>query len=248
MASQILKIVAVNQNDLASVVGSKDAKFTRITLRHRLADEIGEMIEEDTGEALADILDEIVAGRLDRDHAFEYRRALELVATIVGKPGRGAIEFPGRGWQDLGPAWKQWGAPTVAKVWGGGWSRNPDSPWPWKRGSQVDWPVAYVIPRAHVPKVEAELASITIARVVKRGVPAGIARFSDEEHWPITEIARVIAPAARKAGVHRATVYRWMTNPEFSAAMRVVEMEIVTTLPVSGSRVSRNASDNAIRE
>ncbi len=198
MASQILKIVAVNQNDLASVVGSKDAKFTRITLRHRLADEIGEMIEEDTGEALADILDEIVAGRLDRDHAFEYRRALELVATIVGKPGRGAIEFPGRGWQDLGPAWKQWGAPTVAKVWGGGWSRNPDSPWPWKRGSQVDWPVAYVIPRAHVPKVEAELASITIARVVKRGVPAGIARFSDEEHWPITEIARVIAPAARK--------------------------------------------------
>lgn len=30
----------------------------------------------------------------------------------------------------------------------------------------------------------------------------------------------VIAPAARLAGVHRATVYRWMAEPAFAAAVR----------------------------
>ena len=30
-----------------------------------------------------------------------------------------------------------------------------------------------------------------------------------------------IAPAARLAGVHRATIYRWMVDPAFTDAMRV---------------------------
>ena len=34
-----------------------------------------------------------------------------------------------------------------------------------------------------------------------------------------------IAPAARKAGVHRATVYRWMADPEFVTAMRAAAQE-----------------------
>ena len=31
----------------------------------------------------------------------------------------------------------------------------------------------------------------------------------------------VIAPAARLAGVHRATVYRWLAHPTFTNAMRI---------------------------
>ena len=34
-----------------------------------------------------------------------------------------------------------------------------------------------------------------------------------------------IATAARLAGIHRATVYRWMTEPEFVKAMRAVTEE-----------------------
>lgn len=34
-----------------------------------------------------------------------------------------------------------------------------------------------------------------------------------------------VAPAARLAGVHRATVYRWMTDPEFVTAMRAAAQE-----------------------
>ena len=34
-----------------------------------------------------------------------------------------------------------------------------------------------------------------------------------------------VAPAARKAGVHRATVYRWMADPEFVTAMRAAAQE-----------------------
>ena len=34
-----------------------------------------------------------------------------------------------------------------------------------------------------------------------------------------------VAPAARLAGVHRATVYRWMTDPEFVTAMRTAAQE-----------------------
>lgn len=34
-----------------------------------------------------------------------------------------------------------------------------------------------------------------------------------------------VARAARLAGVHRATVYRWMTDPEFVTAMRIAVQE-----------------------
>ena len=34
-----------------------------------------------------------------------------------------------------------------------------------------------------------------------------------------------IAPAARWAGIHRATVYRWLADPAFAATMRVAADE-----------------------
>lgn len=44
-----------------------------------------------------------------------------------------------------------------------------------------------------------------------------------------------VAPAARLAGVHRATVYRWMDDPTFAAAVRVASEEYFRRVRVEAS-------------
>jgi hypothetical protein len=82
-------------------------------------------------------------------------------------------------------------------VWGGSWSGNRELPWPWRRGKQVDWPVAILVPNRQLKDLRSELATFTPEVIRERGVPAAIDRFGDEDYWPLDDLAVQLAHAHR---------------------------------------------------
>jgi len=200
MSEQFLRAWAVDEDALRALVGSKDPKLVARAKRRAGADEVEELLEE-CGTSIDETLGAIVAGDLVAKHAYRYRRALELALSLTGASLAPAeIVGPGRGWQALGPAFARWGAPTLAKRWGGGGSDNPELAWPWSRapkGASVDWPNAYVVSAKEASAIAKELAKLTAARVVELGVPKGIERFSDGREWPLEDLAPEVATIAK---------------------------------------------------
>jgi hypothetical protein len=190
MAEQFLKGYAIDIEALYGVVGGNDVELARRALDHELADEVGELVEE-AGLELKAIVGEIVAGQLQTEHAYGYRRVLELVAAVVGEPlDSWEAVMPGRGWQELGPAWTRWGQEALGAIWGGAASGNSALSWPWRSGDHsARWPIAIVVPRDATTKVLEELKRFEAAAVVERGVPGSIDRFSDPEDWPLADLA-----------------------------------------------------------
>ena len=205
MAEQFLKAFAVDVRALDRVVGCKDEKLLAKILKHDLAEEVAELIAENDFE-LEEILREIMFGKLDKKKPYTYRRALELVATVVGKTLSGEVTLPGRGWQEIGPAWKHWGQKTLATFWGGRCNKNPEYNWPFSKPS-VDWPIAWVIPRAKTAKLKKELRAFREKTAIARGVPKGIDRFSEGERWPIQDLVR------EAMGVTK-TMAKWCKNTD----------------------------------
>jgi len=157
-------------------------------LENESAEEVNELIEE-RDLTLEAVLREIMFGKLDRKKAYGYRRALEVVAAEVGKPLADEVTLPGRGWQDIAPIWKRWGAPVLASLWG-----RPSFAWPMAK-MNVEWPIAYVIPRAKAAIVKKELTAFRAKKAVEKGIPRGIPRFS-EGQWPIEDLADELVGAA----------------------------------------------------
>jgi hypothetical protein len=193
MAEQFIKAYAIREEALYGLVGSKDRRAAKRVSEAAEESDLGELMEEADLE-VDEVVEQIVAGRLRRENAYGYRRLLEAVAAVLGRTLRpDEVVMPGRGWQELGPAWRGWGQKQLAASWGGSWSGNRELPWPWKRGPQVDWPVAILVPRRRLKDLRAELTTFATRVVLDRGVPAAIDRFGDEEAWPLDELAGEVA-------------------------------------------------------
>jgi hypothetical protein len=202
MAEQWLKGFAIDRCELDAVVGSNDdALIGRIVAS---AEDIAELIErgERTAESCAA---ELIRGALDPDNAYAYRRLLEAVAEVAGRSMESwEAVMPGRGWQDLGPAWAAWDQPAMAAIWGRA------SSWPWPAASsapEVTWPIGTIADREEVASLREQLGRFDPGIVLRRGVPASIPRFGDPDHWPpidlaveLRELVAVIRAMATDAG------------------------------------------------
>ena len=93
------------------------------------------------------------------------------------------------------PLWRHWGMPTLASVWGGGGSENSECPWPLRK-MNVDWPIAYWIPKKKLPRLKKELVAFRTKKAIAEGIPEGIPRFSEGE-WPIDVLANELDAVVR---------------------------------------------------
>jgi hypothetical protein len=187
VSEQFIKAFRGDAKALERIPGSKDRKLVKRILALDVAEEVGELVAERDLE-LEDVLVEIVDGKLSKKHDYVYRRVLELFAAAVMKPLDDEATLPGRGWQDLTPAWKHWGQKTLAKFWAG------DHGWPWKK-NPVRWPIAYVIPAKSIAALGKELKSFGEKTVYAKGIPRGIDRFS--EYWSVELLAPEVDNAAQ---------------------------------------------------
>jgi hypothetical protein len=194
MSEQFIKAFAVDPKKLDHVVGCKDEKVLQRALAADAAEDVAELVGERDLELEA-VLREIMFGKLVTKRAYVYRRTLELVAATVGKALGDEATMPGRGWQDIGPLWRHWGMPTLASVWGGGGSENPECTWPLRK-MNVDWPIAYWIPKKKLPRLKKELVAFRTKKAIAKGIPEGIPRFSEGE-WPIDDLANELDAVVR---------------------------------------------------
>ena len=184
MAEQFIKAFGVDVRKLDAVVGSKDAKLLAKLLEDDLAEEVGEL--EEVHAELEQVLREILFGKLVAKREYTYRRVLELVAGVVGRPLPEEATMPGRGWQDIAPLWEEWGAPTLTKVWGGA----KQLAWPLAK-MKVRWPIAYVVGEAQTARIGKELAKFHAGS----DIPEGIPRFSEGE-WELDDLQREVESIA----------------------------------------------------
>jgi hypothetical protein len=195
MSEQFIKAYTISLAELYAIVGKGDPDFVARALEHDVADEVGELLGE-TGLELEEVLSQLTAGKIAADNAYGYRRVLELVAGTVGTALEDEATMPGRGWHELGPAWKSWDQPALASIWGGESSGNANYPWPWKENDDdhdCGWPVAIAVPNKALQALGTELAGFVEKTVIERGVPKSIDRFSDPEYWPLEDLAGEIA-------------------------------------------------------
>jgi len=195
MAEQWIRLFAVSAAKLEDFVGSNDVALANSIAGGDGAEEVAALIEERDCE-LGDILADVVRDELDDDHAYLYRRALEAVASELGQDTHAEATMPGRGWQELGPAWRHWGATRVGGVWGGEPSGNKTFPWPWTEvvpERECRWPVAVVFANKDLESLIAELESFDVKTIAERGVPSEVSRFSEQDYWPLDDLAGEIA-------------------------------------------------------
>ena len=186
MSEQWIKAFKGDAKKLDKVVGSKDRKLVDRILESDFVDDIVELLEESDND-LETVLVELIEGKLQKSNAYAYRRVLEHVAGDVMKDLDEEATLPGRGCQDLAPAWKHWGVPTLARVWGGTLG------WPWKK-NDCEWPIAYVIAPKEAAAIAKELKGFREKTVLDKGVPKGIDRFSDD--WTPEDLAPEVSNAA----------------------------------------------------
>ncbi len=173
MAEQFLRGFAISLEKLYALVGSKRPAILRRALAaEEIVEELDELLSE-WGEQLTvrQSLEEIVAGALDRGHAYEYRRMLELLAELVGRALEPVeVTLPGRGWQELGAALGGLGLRRLARLWS-----KDNLPFPWRRASStsaVAWPIATVVRAGDLAPLLEELRAFDPKQLVGASLPA----------------------------------------------------------------------------
>lgn len=170
---------------------------------------IEEQFEYDSGGELtpAAIVQEILSGELDREHAYEYARVVELLASAVGKP-LGTIEvvlsysLPNDSAGRWNPVLKQLGLPALAKAWAA-----PNLRFPWAKRVREkglkrvlpDWPFRTVLDTKALSTLSRELASPWRARLDALG-----AKWLVDRHDEWLEELRA------ELGAGLATLARWV--------------------------------------
>jgi hypothetical protein len=171
MADQFLQAWAVDPTRVAAMIGSKDPELLARLARTRAAKELASELQ---GDELAARLQQIVDGKRDAAPSWDLRRCLACVADVAGTRLAGEVTVPGRGWQDLGPAWRHWGLRAVARLW----QREPR--WARRKLYAGAWPR---ILWADPPQVEAllrELQDFDPRVIVEAGFPDGLPRWSED--------------------------------------------------------------------
>jgi hypothetical protein len=173
MAEQFLRGFALSLDKLHDLVGCKRAAILRRALAaEEIVEELDELLSE-WGEGLTtrQTLEELCEGKLDRGHAYEYRRMLELLAELVGRPLEPVeVTLPGRGWHALDQVFPRLGLARVGKLWG-----RDNLPFPWRRAharSRVDWPIATAVRAKDLPPLLEELRAFDPKTLLAAKLPA----------------------------------------------------------------------------
>jgi hypothetical protein len=179
MAESFIKAFAVDTKKLDAVVGCKDERLLAKLLDGNMVEDV-DAVFEDNDCTVEEVLREIMFDDdLEPEDAYFYRRALEVVADVVGRPFEQQATMPGRGWQHIGPIWEDWGQPTLASVWGG------QKPYPWPlRKMNVAWPIAFLVTASQTVQMKKELAQFRPGK----SIPEGIPRFSEGD-WEWDDLA-----------------------------------------------------------
>lgn len=182
MAEQFLRGWAVDSSAVATAIGSNDKKILARAKRSDLAEELEELFDDDSDEPLDDQLAAIIAGEEPIGATWSTLRCFSLLAEALGSRVDDEMSLPGRGWQDLGPAWKHWGLRKVGTLWAARpkWAKEYD-----------DWPVVMLAKGEALPALRAELESFDPQVVVERQVPKSVPRFGDGG-WAMTDLVKVI--------------------------------------------------------
>lgn len=173
MAEQFLRGFAISLEKLYGLVGCRRPAIQRRALAaEEIVEELDELLSE-WGEQLTvkQTLEELVAGKLDRAHAYEYRRMLELLGELVGRSLEPVeVTLPGRGWHALDRTFPALGLARLGKLW-----CRDNLPFPWRRAvasSRVDWPIATVVRAKELPPLLEELRAFDPTRLVSAPLPA----------------------------------------------------------------------------
>jgi len=212
MSEQFVTAYMVSIESLYGLVGCKQPSVIEKTLAQEAVDEVGDLLE-DGDESLEETLQELVTGRMRREHAYGYRRLLELFLPLVGKALEPqGVTLPGRGWQELGAALPAWGLPALAEAWCPGRFH-----FPWRRRSSkvsVDWPVVMAIDSPTVS---------TLARELKAFDPFGFGDLMGMPEMPVLPpLPERLEGCGYEALFLVAKVREWMTRAARSRGKDVV--------------------------
>ncbi|MBL8909991.1 MAG: hypothetical protein JNM17_04715 [Archangium sp.] len=145
MSERFVFVMSVPVGGLEKLVGSK-LKASKVLSKAPKAfrDELGDFFEDEELGDPAELLQEILDGKPNKDHAYEYGRLVEVVSCAIGKR-LDVIEvvmtygMPKGGDGCWNRALKLIGLPLVAKHWG---ADNLFFPWTKDvRRSVSDWPI-----------------------------------------------------------------------------------------------------------
>lgn len=174
---------------LGAVIGSKRAALVARLAKRKFAGDVRNVVEAGEDPALEYLLRDMVAGKL-QGPAYNYRRAMALVADGLGSRLDGELTLPGRGWQQLAPAWRHWGLDGLAKLW------STEPAWAKKKGLRSDWPRVLVAPPTALAGLIRGIEKFDHNLINARGVPTSIDRFSDPAEWPLDMLSTQIAHIA----------------------------------------------------
>ena len=184
MSSQFMQAWAIDAKTLAAAIGGKDRKLVARACKRDLAEEIREIVEEDDDATLEEQLAAIVNGKKIEAAEWHTLRCISLLADVLGSRVGEDLDLPGRGWHELGPAWKHWKLPTVAKLW------TTEPAWAKRLGG--GWPAVMLAANKVVPKLVDELTAFDPASIVTLGVPKTVDRFGDGG-WEMQSLSECVA-------------------------------------------------------
>ncbi|WP_327676055.1 DUF7691 family protein [Kitasatospora sp. NBC_00458] len=161
MAEQYLSAFGVDADVLLAVAGSHDEGLVRAALgRIEELTEAGSLLRATGPAEVGAALREVVAGRPDPARPGGYTWLLELLGPVLGTP-LGSAVLPGRHWDDLTDAFRVWGLPALAALWG--------RPWPFPAGAAASaddpWPFPSFTAAGELAVVRAELAGFDADRI-----------------------------------------------------------------------------------
>lgn len=175
---------AVDANALAAAIGGKDPKLLARACKRELADELREVVEEDGDATLEEQLKVIVDGKKPDAAEWHTLRCVTLLADALGTRVDNDITLPGRGWQELGPAFKHWKLPAVAKLW----ATEPA----WAKRIGGGWPHVMLAAQKVLPAIIDELTDFDPKSIIRTGVPKTVDRFGDGG-WEMDSLSECIA-------------------------------------------------------
>jgi hypothetical protein len=214
MSSQYLQAWVVDKAVFSGVLGSGDRAIVKRACSCSIADEVREDVEAGGKRTLEGVVEALVDGSDLKAPSWTTRRCMSLVADAWGTRVDRGLTLPGRGWHDLGPAWKHWGAGAIATLW------TTEPAWTKQKVFVGGWPHVMWGPAATMASVVEEATAFVPHVVSARGVPSEVPRFG-EGQWPLdllgdqvavlaAELAQ-IAKAARRA---KKSLVIWLDGSE----------------------------------
>ena len=184
MAEQWLEAWIVDADALAGVIGGKDHDLVARASRGPFADAFRERIDDAV--ALEDALRAIVDGPEPTRAEWHNRRFMKLFAEALGTRVDNEPTLPGRGWQELAPAFAHWKMPHLARLW----ERPPA--WADGVGFAGYWPRIVWAPPFTLAALIAELEAFDKRLPPRLGMPSSVPRFGEGD-WEMDELADVVA-------------------------------------------------------